>query len=139
MEHPGKSKQVDVRSILPCSLPSGCMIAWFSSSDTSLTDAWSRMISYHFLNQTTRSNFFTNDTAHGAGQLWSQIQFTPSYQQFAAPFPIIYANSRPVGSNDTGILSLDSIVYEVRSTDFLLALPMDLSLDHPSRIRLVGS
>jgi lysophospholipase len=82
-------------------------------SDTSITDPWSRMISYHFLNQTTRNNFFTNDTAHGAGQLWSQVPETSLYQQFVVPFPIIYADSRPVGSNATGFLSLDSTVYEV--------------------------
>jgi hypothetical protein len=34
----------------------------YPRSDTSITDPWARMISYHFLNQTSRSNFFTNDT-----------------------------------------------------------------------------
>ncbi|KAF4620337.1 hypothetical protein D9613_000636 [Agrocybe pediades] len=81
--------------------------------DTSITDVWSRMISYHFLSQTTRSNFFTNDTAHGAGQLWSHITQTPAYQSFMMPFPIVVADSRPVGSNSTAALSLDSVVYEI--------------------------
>ncbi|KAF8650407.1 hypothetical protein AX16_005214 [Volvariella volvacea WC 439] len=84
-----------------------------SGIDTSLTDPWSRMISYHFLNQTSRDNFFTNDTAHGAGQLWSEIPLIPTYQQHQVPFPIVVANSRPVGSNITTILPLDSIVYEI--------------------------
>ncbi|KAH9485342.1 Lysophospholipase 3 [Psilocybe cubensis] len=81
--------------------------------DTSLTDVWSRMISYHFLNQTSRSNFFTNDTGHGAGQLWSDIPLIPAYQAHLTPFPIVVADSRPSNSNSTGILSLDSVVYEI--------------------------
>ncbi|KAF9461302.1 phospholipase B [Collybia nuda] len=85
----------------------------YKGIDTSMTDPWSRLISYHFLNQTSRSNFFTNDTAHGAGQLWSHIPRIPTYQQFQAPFPIVVSDSRPVGSNLTTALSLDPIVYEI--------------------------
>ncbi|KAI0256379.1 phospholipase B [Lactifluus subvellereus] len=81
--------------------------------DTSLTDPWSRMISYHFLNQTTRNNFFTNDSAHGAGQLWSDVPQIPSWQQHLVPFPIIQADSRPVDSNLTTLLSPSSVVYEM--------------------------
>ncbi|KAG6816975.1 hypothetical protein H0H87_001290 [Tephrocybe sp. NHM501043] len=81
--------------------------------DTSLTDPWSRMISYHFLNQTNRKNFFTNDSAHGAGQLWSNIPRIPAYQQRQTPFPIVVSDSRPVGSNLTTALDLESIVYEI--------------------------
>lgn len=87
-----------------------------SISDTSITDPWSRMISYHFLNQTNRENFFTNDTAHGAGQLWSNIPLIPAYQEHRTPFPIIVADSRPVGSNITTTLTLDPVVYEVRQS-----------------------
>ncbi|KAG6849456.1 hypothetical protein H0H93_008299 [Arthromyces matolae] len=82
-------------------------------SDTSLTDPWARMISFHFLNQTNRANFFTNDTAHGAGQLWSNIPLIPAYQQYQTPFPIIVSDSRPVGSNLTTALSPDSTVFEI--------------------------
>ncbi|KAF9478647.1 phospholipase B [Pholiota conissans] len=81
--------------------------------DTSITDPWSRMISYHFLNQTSRQNFFTNDTGHGAGQLWSDIPLIPAYQNHSVPFPIIVADSRPTGSNLTTVLPLDSVVYEI--------------------------
>ncbi|KAG6917429.1 hypothetical protein DXG01_002515 [Tephrocybe rancida] len=81
--------------------------------DTSLTDPWARMISYHFLNQTNRKNFFTNDSAHGAGQLWSDIPRIPAYQQHQTPFPIVVSDSRPVGSNLTTVLSLDPVVYEI--------------------------
>jgi lysophospholipase len=78
----------------------------------SITDAWSRMISYHFLNQTNRANFFTNDTAHGAGQLWSRVPLLPSWRQHLVPFPIIQADSQPAGSNLTTITPA-STVYEV--------------------------
>ncbi|KAG5650185.1 hypothetical protein H0H81_000391, partial [Sphagnurus paluster] len=86
--------------------------------DTSITDPWARMISYHFLNQTNRDNFFTNDTAHGAGQLWSNIPLIPAYQQHQTPFPIIVADSRPVGSNATTTLTLDPVVYEITPLEF---------------------
>jgi lysophospholipase len=82
------------------------------------------MISYHFLNQTTRQNFFTNDTGHGAGQLWSEIPQIPAYRNLLVPFPIVVANSRPVGSNLTTILGLDSVVYEVS----LLVMFLELHL-----------
>jgi lysophospholipase len=71
------------------------------------------MISYHFLNQTTRSNFFDNSTAHGAGQLWSDIPKLPAYQNHQAPFPMVVADARPVGSNLTTALGLEATVYEV--------------------------
>lgn len=74
------------------------------------------MISYHFLNQTNRGNFFTNDSAHSAGQLWSNVPLIPSWQQYLVPFPIIQADSRPVGSNSTTTLDPSSVVYEVNST-----------------------
>ncbi len=80
------------------------------------------MISYHFLNQTSRQNFFTNDTGHGAGQLWSQIPLIPAYQSFMVPFPIVVADSRPSGSNLTTVLPLDSVVYEVSMPLMLLYL-----------------
>ncbi|KAF9502000.1 phospholipase B [Pleurotus eryngii] len=86
--------------------------------DTSMTDPWSRMISFHFLNQTTRNNFFTNDSAHGAGQLFSKIPDIPAYQQHQMPFPILVADSRPVGSNLTTILGLDPVVYEITPLEF---------------------
>ncbi|KAG7446364.1 phospholipase B [Guyanagaster necrorhizus] len=87
--------------------------------DTSITDPWSRMISYHFLNQTDRMNFFTNDTGHGAGQLWSHIPDIPAFQNHQFPFPLVVADSRPVGSNLTTTLDLDAVVYEI--TPFELA------------------
>jgi lysophospholipase len=82
-------------------------------SETSVTDPWSRMISYHFLNETTPSNFFTNDSAHGAGQLWSGVPSLPTYKQALAPFPLIVFDSIPAGSNVTYPIPLQPVVYEV--------------------------
>jgi lysophospholipase len=76
------------------------------------------MISYHFLNQTTRANFYMNDSAHGAGLLWSEIPFTPAYQQRLAPFPMVLADSRPVGSNLTTTLPPEPVVYEVSALSY---------------------
>ncbi|KAJ7462207.1 phospholipase B [Mycena galericulata] len=81
--------------------------------DTSITDPWARAISYHFLNQTSRQNFFTNSTAHGAGQLWSDIPQIPAFQQKLTPFPLLVTDSRPAGSNLTTALPPGPIVYEI--------------------------
>ncbi|KAJ7783055.1 phospholipase B [Mycena metata] len=86
--------------------------------DTSITDPWARAISYHFLNQTNRNNFFTNATAHGAGQLWSDIPNIPAFQQGITPFPLIVTDSRPAGSNLTTALSPLPIVYEISPFEF---------------------
>ena len=110
--------------------------------DTSLTDPWARMISYHFLNQTSRENFFTNDTGHGAGQLWSDIPQIPSFQAHKMPFPIIMANSRPVGSNLTTRLAPEPIVYEVGTQCLRLHGGCEMltvcSLGIAVRVRLMG-
>ncbi|KAJ6593826.1 phospholipase B [Mycena capillaripes] len=86
--------------------------------DTSITDPWARAISYHFLNQTNRQNFFTNATAHGAGQLWSDIPNIPAFQQKLTPFPLIVTDSRPSGSNLTTALGPESVVYEISPFEF---------------------
>ena len=84
------------------------------NSDTSATDPWGRLISYHFLNGTTKDNFLANDSAHGAGVLWSDMPKIPSFANYSLPFPIIMADSRPIGSNLTTILANNATVYEVR-------------------------
>lgn len=80
------------------------------------------MISYHFLNGTTEDNFFTNDSSHGAGILWSNIPNQPTFQNLSVPYPIIMTDSRPVGSNLTTILANNATVYEVRSIEAVLYL-----------------
>lgn len=76
------------------------------------------MISYHFLNDTTRSDFFTNDSDHGAGDLWSNIPNLPSWKAGTPPYPLIMADSRPVGSNLTTVLAPNSTVYEITPHEF---------------------
>jgi hypothetical protein len=97
------------------------------------------MISYHFLNQTSRANFFTNDTAHGAGQLWSSVPLLPSWQQHLVPFPIIQADSQPVGSNLTTLST--STVYEVNFSRSLRMTKWSLmcNADDPHGVWILGS
>ncbi|KAI3618723.1 phospholipase b [Moniliophthora roreri] len=104
--------------------------------DTSLTDPWARMISYHFLNQTTPANFFTNDSAHGAGQLWSSMPNVPAFANHQVPLPILVSDSRPVGSNYTTALPLEPTVYEI--TPFELA-SYDPDLSAGANITFAGT
>jgi lysophospholipase len=84
-----------------------------ANRDTSLTDAWSRALSFHFLNQTTRENFFTNDSQHGANLLWSHIPDSRSFQDRLVPLPLTVAMARPGGSKQSvDLLSQDEPVYE---------------------------
>lgn len=82
--------------------------------ETSITDAWSRMLSYHFLNQTSRDNFFTNDSSHGAGQLWSNLPRNPMLEQYNVPLPLITIDSIPSGVMFDGPVPLNVPVYEAR-------------------------
>ncbi|KAI0313930.1 phospholipase B [Amylostereum chailletii] len=84
---------------------------------TSITDTWARAISYHFLNSTSRNNFYSNDSGHGTDQLWSRIPQNSAYQQHIPPFPILVADSRPVGSNATNT-PLEYLVYEITPLEF---------------------
>ncbi|KAF9486666.1 hypothetical protein BDN71DRAFT_1514760 [Pleurotus eryngii] len=68
-------------------------------------------ISYYFLNDTDRNNFFTDDSAHGAGQLWSHIPSSVSFQQHRAPFPIVVFNSWPANWDKSADIPLDATVY----------------------------
>jgi lysophospholipase len=81
--------------------------------DTSITDVWSRMLSYHFLNQTSRANFFTDDSSHGAGQLWSNLPSNSMFQEYNVPVPLIVFDSRPSGVEIDGYTPLNVPVYEV--------------------------
>lgn len=91
--------------------------------DTSLTDIWSRALSYHILSglgqnlqtETTNSNFFSNDTSHGAGILWSDIPSIPSYKNHSLPLPLVVACVKPDNFSelhpDTPLF-LNTTVYE---------------------------
>jgi lysophospholipase len=93
--------------------------------DTSLTDIWARALSYHFLTGlgnpitsdtiTTTGNFFTNDTSHGAGILWSDMASLPTFQKREFPLPLVVADVRPPGFSKlppNTTLFLNSTQYE---------------------------
>ena len=64
---------------------------------------------------TTRENFFTNDTSHGAGILWSDMKTIPSFQKREFPLPIVVTNVRPPGFSKlppSTVLFLNSTQYE---------------------------
>ncbi|KDQ08020.1 hypothetical protein BOTBODRAFT_148881 [Botryobasidium botryosum FD-172 SS1] len=77
----------------------------------SLTDSWARALSYHFLEGTTRSNFFDNST-HGAGILWSSIPQIPAFQSHSIPFLIVVADSVANNRTEDHRMPLWSTVYE---------------------------
>ncbi|KIJ52230.1 hypothetical protein M422DRAFT_156996 [Sphaerobolus stellatus SS14] len=81
--------------------------------DTSLSDPWSRLLSYHFLNGTTRANYFTNDTAHGAGLLWSDVLTVPAFINREMPFPIIVSDSQESSDPDGIRPPAKNVVYEI--------------------------
>ncbi|THH05817.1 hypothetical protein EW145_g4517 [Phellinidium pouzarii] len=64
------------------------------------------------------NNFFTNDSSHGAGILWSNMPNIPAFANHSLPFPIIMADSRPIGSNLTTILANTATVYEITPFEF---------------------
>ncbi|KIY62427.1 hypothetical protein CYLTODRAFT_361495 [Cylindrobasidium torrendii FP15055 ss-10] len=103
---------------------------------TSLTDPWARALSYHFLNGTTPDNFYAADSAHGAGQLWSEIVNVPAYSNHEAPFPVIVVNSRPLGKAYENYLALDAPVYEFSPLEFA---SYDPSLSASINTKYVGS
>ncbi|KAJ7594761.1 phospholipase B [Mycena floridula] len=104
--------------------------------DTSIVDTWGRIIGYHFLNQTNRNNFFSNDTGHGSGELWSDIPQVPAFQSFEMPFPIVVTDSRPHDDTSTAALPLDPTVYEI--TPFELA-SWDPSLSAGTNLSTAGT
>lgn len=99
--------------------------------DTSLTDIWSCALAYHFLTGlgdpsttdtiTSLNNFFTNDTSHGKGILWSDMINIPTFQTREFPLPIVVATTRPPGfaqlSPNPGI-PLNSTQWEFTPWEF---------------------
>ncbi|KDQ08042.1 hypothetical protein BOTBODRAFT_139343, partial [Botryobasidium botryosum FD-172 SS1] len=101
------------------------------AGEISLVEAWTRALAYHFLNGTTRSNFF-DDSNHGKGMFisalpirqcllnqsahtdvfWSSIPQIPAYQSHSMPFPIVVADSVPNNQSDNHYMPLWSTVYE---------------------------
>ncbi|KIY53628.1 hypothetical protein FISHEDRAFT_32937 [Fistulina hepatica ATCC 64428] len=93
-------------------------------------------LSYHFLNGTTEVNFFTNDSAHGAGQLWSRIPSSDIFQNYSVPYPIVIADSRPVGSNYDSNTTLNATVYELSPYEFA---SFDPDLSAAVRMQYLGT
>jgi lysophospholipase len=73
------------------------------------------MLSYHFLNQTSRTNFFTDESSHGAGQLWSDLPHNSMFEEYNVPLPLIIFDSRPSGVKVDGYTPHNIPVYEVRT------------------------
>ncbi|KAG8781999.1 Lysophospholipase 1 [Serendipita sp. 397] len=90
--------------------------------DTGLTDIWSRALAYHLLPGTSELNFFSDDeSTHGAGVLYSDLQKIPRFTQKQMPFPLIVVNARPPLFEDAPPgtnLPLESTVYEVTPFEF---------------------
>ncbi|KIJ47423.1 hypothetical protein M422DRAFT_164028 [Sphaerobolus stellatus SS14] len=89
-----------------------------TAGDTSLADVWGSMVSYHFLNGTTRNNFYTNDTSHGANILFSNLPSQDIYQNFSVPLPIIALNFQvPAGADASSSIIYEITPYEMGSFD----------------------
>ncbi|KIJ28678.1 hypothetical protein M422DRAFT_784491 [Sphaerobolus stellatus SS14] len=79
----------------------------------SLTDLWSSMLAYHFINGTTSDNFYTNDTSHGSSFLWSSLRNTSAFQNQKMAFPIMTLHTQtPTNGNELQAWS-QRMVYEV--------------------------
>ncbi|KZV70063.1 phospholipase B [Peniophora sp. CONT] len=88
------------------------------SFDVSITDIWARALSYHFLNGTSRDNFFDTDLTHGAGQLWSGIPGLSAFRQQEVPFPLVVTVSRQSNTTLNSSASLQDIQYEISPYEF---------------------
>ncbi|KIJ42632.1 hypothetical protein M422DRAFT_31221 [Sphaerobolus stellatus SS14] len=75
----------------------------------SLTDIWSRMLSYHIVNGTTPDNFYTNETSHGADSLLSDLLNQPAFQDNQAPFPIYTLHTQDSNQEQDG----SGVIYEI--------------------------
>lgn len=109
-EYQGKSCYINASLLSSFRVPRD--ITHVSSRPASITDIWAGLLSYHFLNGTTRANLFT-DAPHGSGLLWSDIPFSPFFQSQTFPFPLVISDSRSPTSNGKRP-TLEDIVYEVK-------------------------
>lgn len=91
------------------------------SFSTGLTDIWSLALSYHLFPGTSLSNFFSSDSPHGSGTLYSSIRSTSSFSSHILPFPITVIDSRPPGFENLPPgtnLPLNATVYEATPFEF---------------------
>ncbi|KAG0149574.1 hypothetical protein CROQUDRAFT_88911 [Cronartium quercuum f. sp. fusiforme G11] len=58
----------------------------------SVADIYARVLGYHFVNGTTRSNFFDPNAPHALGETMSSLwRMVPTLRNFSQPFPLITA------------------------------------------------
>ncbi|KAA1085371.1 Lysophospholipase 1 [Puccinia graminis f. sp. tritici] len=57
--------------------------------EVSLGDVYSRILAYHFVNGTTRENFFDPQAEHGLEERLSDLSSRDSIKSYSQPFPII--------------------------------------------------
>lgn len=88
--------------------------------NTSITDAWSVALAYHFggPDGTTADNFFDEGAGlHNTNQQWGEIRETAAFQNYSMPFPAITANSRPPNFNPVS-LGLYDVYIPLNATTF---------------------
>lgn len=95
-----------------------------SGSTVSITDVYSRALSYQFL---------SNYPSKGAAFCWSDITSLPSFQNSELPFPILSAVGREPG---TSIINFNSTVFEF--TPYEIG-SWDPSLQNFMNIKYLGS
>ncbi|GJJ14333.1 hypothetical protein Clacol_008597 [Clathrus columnatus] len=85
-----------------------------TANPTTIADFWGLFISHHFLPGSSAKNFF-DESAHGAGTLWSGISSSDGFKAASYPFPI--AVSCSVSSGES-FVTLDDVVYEMNPFEF---------------------
>lgn len=65
--------------------------------DVSLGDVYARILAYHFVNGTTRENFFDSDADHGKDETMSSLASVKTIQSYNQPFPIITSVPQSAG------------------------------------------
>ncbi|KAM0755624.1 hypothetical protein T439DRAFT_308052 [Meredithblackwellia eburnea MCA 4105] len=83
----------------------------------SLVDLWGRALSFHFFNGTTRSNFYDEAAPHDQGLQWSSIKYTPNFQSWTMPLPLVVSTSRVSAAAQTSNTS-DTTVIPLANTQF---------------------
>ncbi|MBW0479082.1 hypothetical protein O181_018797 [Austropuccinia psidii MF-1] len=99
--------------------------------EVTLGDIYARVLSYHFVNGTTRANFFDPRSAHGLEETLSSLANVPTIKDYSQPFPIITTVPQSKGQGNIQIQQGEAIpitnnqyefnIYEAGSWDPNLA------------------
>ncbi|KAG0145892.1 hypothetical protein CROQUDRAFT_723200 [Cronartium quercuum f. sp. fusiforme G11] len=83
-----------------------------------IVDLWGRILSYHFLNDSSPDKFFNGSVAHGINQTFSGMVNLSSFRNFTQPFPIL--TTLPLAKGSIGILPLpdNATRYEITPYEF---------------------